>query len=509
MSLWSVGWRRVLVVVALSLIAAGCSTDLLQGGDEPDEAADSPGADAGGGGDTDGDDDSGEVVDDGDSESGSELTTRSIRLAIGTNWSGDPADAGPASVGARLVAGLLHEGLTAISADGTPKPGLAERWFVSDDRLQWTFVLPDGASDGFGEALTAVDVKESFERLAARGPYDQLVVALGVVDGWNDFVAGEASEVAGLEAIDDLTLVITLEAPYEPILELLAAPGYGVTGMTADGRVRTTGAYRATEDPSWLEAVDPTAVVDRIELVRSDGNGGALLAAGRVDFAVLASDDTGADLPGDVLRQPLDLRVGIAARFDDVAARLATLAVLQPSSLARTVPNGSLDVSGTLEAAPVSLPGAVTVHVPTGELEPLGVEVAAQLQAAGIDVSLVVLAPLDFAGAVASGEATVFPMVSAGGGWSQSAGLALADPGGADDVFGVQAEARAELVDAILAEPDPAERAALVNELERLLLEEGLLLPVAIFEVRVGVGEDMDALRIRADGTLDLTLFTG
>ena len=49
----------------------------------------------------------------------------------------------------------------------------------------------------------------------------------------------------------------------------------------------------------------------------------------------------------------------------------------------------------------------------------------------------------------------------------------------------------------------------MVNALERLLLEEGLLLPIATFEVRVGVGENMDALRIRADGTLDLSLFTG
>ena len=90
MSLCPLVWRRLLVVVALSLIAAGCSTDLLQGGDEPDDAADdadSPGADTGGGGDADGDDDSGEVVDDGAPDSGSELTTRSIRLAIGTNLS--------------------------------------------------------------------------------------------------------------------------------------------------------------------------------------------------------------------------------------------------------------------------------------------------------------------------------------------------------------------------------------------------------------------------------------
>ncbi len=482
--------RLLLAVLVLSLMAVACSTEQPSLGE--DEGASS------------------EVdVDEAPTTTTPDVTTRTLRLAVGTDWSGDPADAGPASVGKRLIAGLLHEGLTSIGPDGTPDTGLAERWFVSEDRRQWTFVLPDGLTDGLGTPLTARDIKTSFERLADRGPYDQLVAALTVVEGWSAFVAGDTASAAGIIAIDDTTLVVSLDAPYEPLLELLAAPGYGVTGTTADGDIRTTGDYRATTDPNWLEAVDPAAVVDRIELVRSDGNGGALLASRRVDFAVLAPDDGGSEVRGDVLRQPLDLRVGVAARFDELAVRTATLAALQPTVLAANVSNGTVDVSGSLEPAPESLPAAITVHIPAGELEPLGAAIAAQLTAAGVDVSAVVLSAPDFADAVASGEATLFPMLSAGGLWSQSAGLAVAEPGGIDDVFGVTADARAELVDAIRADPDPVARASLVNALERLLLEEGLLLPVATFEVLVGVGEDMDSLRIRADGTLDLSRFSG
>ena len=109
--------RRLFAVFALSVLAAACATDAPALGDQPAAPA---GDSAALGADSGGDADIEEAVDDTASDGGSETTTRTLRLAIGTNWSGDPADAGPASVGARLIAGLLHEGLTAIAADGTP-----------------------------------------------------------------------------------------------------------------------------------------------------------------------------------------------------------------------------------------------------------------------------------------------------------------------------------------------------------------------------------------------------
>lgn len=482
--------RLLFAVLGLTLALAGCSAERPRLDD--DAAA------------------SREVVaDESTTTTAPAAATRTLRLAVGADWTGDPADAGPASVATRVIAGLLHEGLTSIGADGSAEPGLAERWFVSDDRLQWTFVLPDELTDGDDAAVTARDVKASFERLRDRGPYDQLVVSLSVIDGWERFVAGDVGGAAGIVALNDTTVVITLAAPYEPLGELLAAPGYGITGENPDGSMRTTGAYRTTDDPSWLAAVDPEAVVDRIELVRSDGNGAELLAARRVDWAVLADGTGTSDLVGDVLRQPLDLRVGLAVRFDDAAARRALVGALDPAFLAAAVPNGIVDVSGSVEPDAASLPGSVVIHVPSGELEPLVAEASAQLTNAGVDVSLVVLEPADFADAVAAGEATVFPMIAAGGAWSQSAGVALAEPAGVDDVFGVTAAQRSELVAAINAEPESAARASLVNALEQMLLDDGLLLPVAYFEVQVGVGDDMDALRIAPDGTLDLGLLAG
>ena len=106
-----------------------------------------------------------------------------VRLAIGADWSGDPADAGPPSASTRVVAGLLHEGLTSLEADGSVVPGLAERWFVSEDRRQWTFVLSPDLTDGLGNPLTARDVKASFEAIGDRGPADPAVADLWPIDG--------------------------------------------------------------------------------------------------------------------------------------------------------------------------------------------------------------------------------------------------------------------------------------------------------------------------------------
>lgn len=486
--------RLVALLIALALLADACSAERASFDSDAgasrhvdDDAADD---------DASGDDDASEVED-----------RDVLRLAIGTDWSGDPADADPASVGIRVVAGLLHEGLTALGSDGRPEPGLAERWFVSDDRLQWTFVLPEGLVDGLGLALSARDVKASFERLRERGSSDHAVAQLWMIDGWVPFVAGETGGVSGIVAADETTLVITLAQPYEPLAHLLASPAFGVTGTAPDGQIRTTGDFRMTDDSSWLEAVDDDGPIERVELVRSDGNGAALLASGRVDWAVLADGTGSDDVPGDILRQPLDLRVGVAVRFEDVATRRAVIAALDPAFLASVVPSSTVDVSAAVDPSLDALPGSVTVHVPAGGLEPLGAEVVAQLRAAGVDARAVVMSAADFAMAVADGTALVFPMVSAGGVWAQSAGVAVARAGGVDDVFGVPSAARADLLAAIAAESDTTARAALIGGLETVLLEEGLLLPVATFEVRVGVGPEMDALRVRPDGTLDLDGF--
>lgn len=443
----------------------------------------------------------------------SPTTTRSestvplnLRLGVGDTWTGDPADAGPTTVANRVIAGLLHESLTAVDAGGAIVPGLAERWFVSDDRLQWTFVLPLGLTDNLGEPLTARDVKASIERLAERGPSDQQVVALRAVEGWDAFVAGRSGGASGIAAADDSTLVVTLSTPFEPLGALLAEPAFGVTGLADDGTVRTTGDYRYGDDDT-LVAVDPDSDVPTIELVSVDGNGAALLASGAVDWTVLAPRDTDDLVPGDVIRQPLELQTGIVVRLADVDERGAVLNALNGTELALELTNVSVAVSPGVDGSLADLPATVTVHVPEGPLTDLGPELEAQLERAGAEADIVVLAPDAFAAAVLDGTAQIFPMVMAGSGFSRSAAVAGAWPGGPDDVFGTTDEARSELLAALWAEQDPTQRILLITAAEARLRDDRLWLPVANAEVRIGLSAAMAPLRVLPDGTLDLSGF--
>ena len=49
-----------------------------------------------------------------------------LRLAV-DGWTGDPADAGPADLGRRVVADLLYEGLTQLDSDGVAQPAPREQ----------------------------------------------------------------------------------------------------------------------------------------------------------------------------------------------------------------------------------------------------------------------------------------------------------------------------------------------------------------------------------------------
>lgn len=426
-----------------------------------------------------------------------------LRLAVPAEWSLDPADAGAASITNRVLADLLYEGLSRLDADGQPVPALVERWFVSDDRLTWTFVLPETTAFNDGAALTARDVKASLERIAARGPADQAATALTAVTGWTDLMSGAAGGAAGITAPDDTTLVVQLDSPFELLLDVLASPAFGVTAETGDG-LRTSGAYRVGDDSFVLDAVDADAAVPHVALVEYGDGPTAAVTDGEADWAVLTSDEAASGLGADVVRQPLELELAIVARSPEEAERIGLLTSLEPLLLANAVdglvarPTASIPGEGTM-------PDSVTVDVPAGVLGELGDSVVAQLEDAGINAVTVASDADEFADKVASGDALVFPIVLAGGTGVAGSVLRVAAPGASDDVFGPESDTRAELAAAIVSELDLEQRALFIEALERALIEEALLLPIGQFEVRVALSHRLDGLRHRDDGTLDLS----
>lgn len=104
----------------------------------------------------------------------------------------------------------IGEGLIAYSATGELAPGVAESWDVSDDGLTYTFHLRNDAKWSNGDAVVAEQFVFSVNRLI-----DPETAA---------FYAQLLGDVTGLEAIDDVTLVVTLARPTPYLLSLLTHP---------------------------------------------------------------------------------------------------------------------------------------------------------------------------------------------------------------------------------------------------------------------------------------------
>ncbi|MFD2252462.1 ABC-type transport system substrate-binding protein [Pseudochelatococcus lubricantis] len=100
------------------------------------------------------------------------------------------------------------EALTSIAANGAVEPFLAESFAVSPDGLTYTFRLREGVRFHNGDLLTARDVAANFERVKSK-----------VKGGW---LVSALQQVSKLETPDDRTVVVTLDEPFAPFLNLLS-----------------------------------------------------------------------------------------------------------------------------------------------------------------------------------------------------------------------------------------------------------------------------------------------
>ncbi len=143
----------------------------------------------------------------------------------------------------------VYEGLTRFTSDGSVIPGLAESWEISEDGLTYTFKLHDGVTFHDGSALDAGDVVFSFDR--ARGE-DSVNAQKALFEG-----------IASVEAVDDLTVRITLSAVAGNFLFNLAwGDAVIIAPESAEGLKSTpvgTGAFKFTK---WTQG-------DSIELTRN------------------------------------------------------------------------------------------------------------------------------------------------------------------------------------------------------------------------------------------------
>jgi len=144
----------------------------------------------------------------------------------------------------------LGEGLVGYSADGQLVPAAATGWDVSDDGLTYTFHLRDDAKWSNGDPVVAAHFVAGVKRLV-----DPETAA---------FYAEFLADVSGIEAADELTLVLTLAQPTPYLLSLLTHPATfpihppsvaeHADGFARPGKFVSNGAYR-------LEAWIPGSVI--------------------------------------------------------------------------------------------------------------------------------------------------------------------------------------------------------------------------------------------------------
>jgi oligopeptide transport system substrate-binding protein len=122
--------------------------------------------------------------------------------------------------GGRVLA-QIFSGLAELDPDtGEPRLVVAES-ITTDDAITWTIELHDGWTFHDGEAVTATSFVDAWN--FAADPDNDLRNADFFADivGFDAVRAGEADELAGLRALDELTIEVELAEPFVPFLAKL------------------------------------------------------------------------------------------------------------------------------------------------------------------------------------------------------------------------------------------------------------------------------------------------
>ena len=242
----------------------------------------------------------------------------------------------------------IFSGLVSFDPQLNLTPDLAERWEVSSDGTIYTFHLRANAKFHNGRAVTAQDVIYSWERAAS--PIlasDTVSTYLGDILGVKEMISGEDDHIEGLNALDEHTLQVRIDAPKPYFLLKLTYPTAFIVDKenveSGDEWYRQpngTGPYRLTEwvsfDRRVYEANEefylgaPSIPYILVNLYSGDSQG--LYETGDVDMTNVYSVERFTD-PTEPLHQ--ELRTGVSLctgyivfdttqpPFDDVNVRKA------------------------------------------------------------------------------------------------------------------------------------------------------------------------------------------
>lgn len=187
--------------------------------------------------------------------------------------------ADPGSLDPLLVSGIeelravlpLFEGLTRPDpATGEARPGLAERWELSPDRLTYTFLLRTNAVWSTGEPIRADDLLYSWRRVLEPTNACQYASLLFPVRGAEDYLLGRTRDFGsvGVKAPAPDRVEVTLANPCPWFLDLCA---FQTLAVVPRGAIERFGDQWIMRNPPFSGAytLDFWRLNDRIRLRRN------------------------------------------------------------------------------------------------------------------------------------------------------------------------------------------------------------------------------------------------
>ena len=513
--------RSLLVLAALALLAAACSSD---GGDvERAEGAPTTSEAPATGGD-------GDPGEGGDAGGGDVL-----RLGLAGPMSLDPAAISPASVSSMILVDLVHDTLTRVDDEGLAQPGLAG-FEPNEDRTVWRFTLSDGATFADGVAVTAEDVVASLDRVRSQGGSSLAAIAL--------------EDVASMTAVDPRTVEIALAAPSVVLPELLASPLFSIV----DRDLLPTG-VGAPLNPSGAYDVEVVAP-DRLVLERRRGEGPATIelrlfpddarayeamSAGELDWSPVPVDRLGdagsafglggmVPFHGTVLlginpnveplsRSPLRQAISLAIDRATLAeAVFGTTAQPMQGLVPDGVPGAAGECVGycgpdversrqlVAEAFPEGAeppPVRLLTDDSTTHLAIAGV-LAEQLGAVGIELATSSQDAATYEGTLGPGQ-QLYLFSTLGVGLSPVTHLQAWRSTSPDNLTGYTQPFVDERLAGASAEPDVAARTLRWREVEAVVLGDVPVVPLAQLRTVAVVRERIRGLQVRVDGSIDVS----
>jgi peptide/nickel transport system substrate-binding protein len=144
---------------------------------------------------------------------------KTLKLLLSESTNVDLNPIGVRTLGANYLQSCIYDGLVVSSPSWDEvEPALAETWDISEDGLTYTFHLRQGVAWHDGTPVTSADVLFTYKTLLTKVVGSIYATKLLAIAGAQEFFDGTATDLTGVTAPDDSTVVFTLNEPYAPFV---------------------------------------------------------------------------------------------------------------------------------------------------------------------------------------------------------------------------------------------------------------------------------------------------